>query len=273
MTNGNDADSLAAAAVLLWESDDNIALSLLARSTALAPDRPEYAWLQLEACARSTTCDVQPQAARLLSLAPDNGAAAMVVLSIADKANDEAARASALAQLAHAERVDVYWTTLISRLGPPAAATRKMTLLEAVVAVTGKLVAIAIPAYSSFSSQCKGDRLHDEKVVENCRAAARAMLRGDTYVTEMIGIVVSKRVWPEKSPEWKAAFEARRRYSYQSRIGFDFNCCNPHDAAGTKEYLRLLALYPREQDLLKAQITAHGLDPDPPEDWVDPSQK
>lgn len=273
LKQGNDADSLAAAGVLLWGSDSSLALSLLDRSAALAPDRPEYAWLYLEACAQSTSCDARPLEARLLALAPNNGAASMVALWVAYKAKDDAARTPAIEQLARSDRVDIYWTTLISRLGPAVAETRKTTLLEAVVTVTGKLAAVVIPAYSAFSNECDRDRLTDDKVVKLCRAAARAMLRGDTYMTEMIGAAVAKRVWPEGSAEWKAAVDARRTYSYRSRVWRDSGCCETKNDAGTSEYVRLLAAYPREQDVFKAQMIAQGLNPDPPADWVDPPQK
>ena len=272
LKKSNDADSLAAAAVMLWESDSRVALSLLERSTALAPDRPEYAWLQLLACAQSTTCDPKPLEARLLALAPRNGAASMVALSIADKANDDAARIAALEQLGRSDRVDIYWT-LISRMGPAVAETRKMTLLEAVTAVIGKVIAVALPTYAPFSNSCKGDRLNSERVVQLCRDAAHALMRGDCLVTEMVGVAVAKRVWPQGSPEWKAALDARRLYSFRSRNWQESGCCETQNDASTREYLRLLATYPREQDVFKAQMIAHGIETDPPADWVDPSRQ
>jgi len=273
LKKADDADSLAAAALLLWESDNKEALSLLERSAGLAPERPEYAWLRLQFCAQSTTCEMKPLEARLLALAPRNGAASMVALSIADKANDDAARISALEQLGRSDRVDIYWAALIARMGPAVAATGKMTLLEAVNAVIGKVLAVAIPSYAPFSNSCKGDRLNSERVVQLCRDAARALMRGDCLVTEMVGVAVAKRVWPQGSPEWKAAFDARRLYSYRSRNWQESGCCETQNDASTREYLRLLATYPREQDVFKAQMIAHGLAIDPPADWVDPSQK
>jgi hypothetical protein len=41
------------------------------------------------------------------------------------------------------------------------------------------------------------------------RGIAKALQNGDTYITKMIGVAIAKRVWPEDSPEWKAAAEDR----------------------------------------------------------------
>lgn len=77
----------------------------------------------------------------------------------------------------------------------------------------------------------------------------------------MIGVAIAKRVWPQDSPEWKAASEARRVYDYRSKLWLKLDL---PDNAHIGEYLALCSKYRREQDLWLAQIIAAGGDPNPP---------
>ena len=114
----------------------------------------------------------------------------------ANASNDEAARIAVLSALARTERVDLYWTMLIVHLTRALADPQNVPLPEALVDVMGVLAAQAIPAYSATSNLCKGDRLNSAEVVEDCRGVALAFERGDTNITEMIGVAIAKRVWP-----------------------------------------------------------------------------
>ena len=75
-----DADSLAAAGVLSRGgilSEDrhpDRSLSLLAQAAADAPERPELAWLQAQACQEAPPCEAEPLERRLRVLDPSNGA-------------------------------------------------------------------------------------------------------------------------------------------------------------------------------------------------------
>src|SRR5579859_2447202 len=142
----------------------------------------------------------------------------------------------ALAAIGNSDRVDIYWTTLIARLSRVTERTKTMSLSEAEVLVIGFLAAQAIPAYAAASNACKGERLQRAEVVEVCRGVAKAFERGDTYITEMIGIAIAKRVWSEDSPEWKAAAEARRVYEYRSKFWATLDLTNTSHA---EEYLTL----------------------------------
>ena len=63
------------------------------------------------------------------------------------------------------------------------ASTKKMSLEQSEVAVIGYLAALAIPAYQTISSSCKGERLQQPGVTETCRRVAKSLQNGDTYVT------------------------------------------------------------------------------------------
>jgi hypothetical protein len=86
------------------------------------------------------------------------------------------------------------------------------------------------------------------------------MQNSDTYVTEMIGVAIVKRVWPEDSPEWKAADEQRHVYDYRSKL---YPKLEQRSLIHPDEYLTLCAQYRRESDLFAAQLTAAGYDPFP----------
>jgi hypothetical protein len=172
----SDADSLAAAAVLssmTQSQHEETAYALLVRAVAAAPERADLAWLSIRVCQEVAACDPEPEAERLRVLDPSNGAGWLNAVTRANASDDEAARIAALSQLARSQRVDIYWTTLIVHLSRALAATHEVSLAEAVGDVTGALGARAIPAYNATVSLCKGERLDDDEVLQDCRRVAR----------------------------------------------------------------------------------------------------
>jgi hypothetical protein len=141
------------------------------------------------------------------------------------------------------------------------AQTKVVSLTEAEIHVIGFLAAQAIPAYQVLSNACKGERLKHGDVVEVCRGIANALENSDTYITEMIGVAIAKQVWPESSPQWIEAMEARRSWDYRAKYLSQSDAWN---AAYTDEYLTLCAQNRREQDVYKAELIASGKNPDPP---------
>jgi hypothetical protein len=256
-----DADSLAAAGLLSLSSNRYNSLALIARATAAEPERADLAWLQAQVCGGVPSCDPEPIERRLRELDPSNGAGWLGVLARANSSKNDEARDAALAAIGHSDRVDIYWTTLIARLSRATEQTKTISLPEAEVLVIGLLAARAIPAYPAAPNACKGERLQRAEIVEVCRGVAKAFERGDTYITEMIGVAIAKRVWPEDSPEWKAATEARRKYEYRSKF---WAALDVWDTSHADEYLTLCAQNRREQDVLLAQLIAAGKNPNPP---------
>jgi hypothetical protein len=264
-----DADSLAAAGLLRSsQGQPGPAVHLLTRATAAAPERPDLAWLAIRICREASTCDPEPEEARLRSLDPANGVGWLDALARADASGNAAAELTALSALGRTERVDLYWTTLIAHLTRAVVDTRKIPLPEALVYVIGVLAAQAIPAYQTTSNLCKGDRLNDAEVVESCRAVATAFERGDTSLTEMIGGAIAKRVWPADSNEWRRASEARRVYEYRSAVSMHLAFNSLADTPSAEKYLALCADNRREQDVLRAELINAGRSPDPPPDWA-----
>jgi hypothetical protein len=254
-----DADSLAAAGLLTGKGSAE-SLSLLARAVAAAPNRADLVWLQVARCAQLPSCDPVPFEQRLRELDPTNGVSWWSALARAGAAKGSEGLNTALIAISHSERLDIYWTTLIAHLSRAVANTKRMSLQESEVAVIGYLAALPIPPYQFVSTSCKGDRLQEPGVTEICRGVAKALQNGDTYLTEMIGVAIAKRVWPEESTEWKAAAEQRRVYDYRSKlfVKLSYRLMKHPD-----EYLTLCEQSRREADLFAAQLIAAGYDPNP----------
>src|ERR1700759_1808204 len=84
-----DANSVATAAALSFTSNfaspstSATALQLVARAGDLAPNNASIAWLHLQLCANSPSCDTRDAATVLRWVDPDNGAAWLDQLSTA----------------------------------------------------------------------------------------------------------------------------------------------------------------------------------------------
>jgi hypothetical protein len=256
-----DADSLAAAGLLHGFRQRDQTLRLIAQAARAAPARRDIAWLHVRACETDASCDPAPLEIRLRELDEKNGVGWFGALARATKSGDEEGRNAALAAIGRAERVDFYWTTLIARLSPPVASTGTLSLYEAEIYIIGTLAAVAIPAFNGISQACRGERLARLDVLDTCRAIAKALLNGDTSIAEGSGVTLTKRVWPENSPAWVAADEARRAHDYRGQFGDEF-----HEwvKAHASEQLDLYARHRREQDAYAAAIVAMGKDPNPP---------
>jgi hypothetical protein len=258
-----DADSLAAAGLMSIGNHGDQSLRFLALATAATPDRADLLWLRAMRCAQLPPCDPKPIEQRLRELDPTNGAGWWAAMARAGVTHDSEGTDTALAAISRSQRVDIYWTTLIAHLSRAVANTKNRSLQESEVAVIGYLAAEAIPPYQNISTSCKGDRLQQPGVTEICRRVAKALQNGDTYITEMIGVAIAKRVWPEDSPEWKAAAEEHRVYEYRAKF---FMKLSERGTKHAEEYLALCSQNRREQDVFAAQLTAAGYVPNPPAD-------
>jgi hypothetical protein len=256
-----DADSQAAAGLLNVFKQPEQSLRHVAQAALKAPERADLAWLHMQLCLTDSSCDPEPLEARLRALDERNGAGWLGALGRASKRGDDEASSVALTAIARSERVDTYWTTLIARLTRPVLNTEAVSLFDAETYVIGALAGVAIPAYQSVSNACKGERLMRDDVVEACRGVAKSFLNGDTGITEMIGVAIAQRAWPENSPKWKEAAEARRIWEYRAQT------LGSPDTWSRTRASELLAMYERhnrEQDVIRAMLIAMGRDPNPP---------
>jgi hypothetical protein len=197
-----------------------------------------------------------------------DGAGWLNAVDRANAADDEAAKIAALSALARTERVDVYWTTLIVHLTRALADTHQLPLAQALGDVIGAVGARALPAYMPTLSLCKGERLNNDEVLQDCRRVASAFEQGDTFITEMIGLAIARRAWPADSPEWKAAQEETRVAGYRMHASGQLELKSWFGARWAQEFLSLCEQNRREQDVALAQIVKAGKSPDPPPDWT-----
>ena len=264
-----DADSLAAAAILTeWPKDDAAKqLALLTRAATLAPSRADLAWLQLESCGRVDSCDPAPLATRLHALDEENGAAWGLLLTRAAKAGDEGAVSKYLSAIASTKRFDIYWNPSIARLSDAVSDGHAMGMPTALAAVIGTEAALAIPAYQHLSNACKPPALQEPGRPETCRRISEVLRNGDTYITEMIGVAIAKRVWPDDSEEYAGAVAARRLAQYRMKTMASILPDSFRTDAEAKQYVTLLATHRTEQEVATAVITAAGKSLDPPPNW------
>jgi hypothetical protein len=265
-----DADSLAAAALLLAISDAAASLELIARAARDA-DRPELAHLHLTICARSESCDPRPLEQRLRALAPDNAAGWLGDLARALDAQDDDALDAALDAIGRAPRFDIYFTTLTYRLSDAADAADAMPLNEAMLTVIGFAAGVAMPRFHPLSRACEAERFDRAGVLDACRALAESLIAGDSAIVESLGHSIAQRVWPPDSAGYLAAVEARRTWRYRMHAAIALEAesrFSRHDAA---ELLQSFREHRREQDAMAARLLAHGVDPTPPPDWREPA--
>jgi len=264
-----DADSLAAAAEFTSKSDAQ-RLTLFTRAAALAPDRSDLVWLQLQECGRVEACDPTALATTLHRLDPDNGAAWAPLLDRAIRSADTDATTKALSAIASSKRFDIYWNPSIAHLSRAVVNVHTTDLSTALTAVIGTEAALAIPAYQNLSKTCKAPALEQSGRMDICRKIAEVMRGGDTYITEMIGLAIAKRVWPEGSSEYADAVGARRVGQYRMHTEGEILPASFRTDAEAQTYVTLLATHRAEQEVALAVITAAGKSPEPPADWKEP---
>lgn len=271
-----DADSLAAAALLpdvAETATSSERLQWIARARSIEPERADLTWLHIELCARVRDCDPAPLEAVLREIDPDNAAGWYGELVRATGRNDRTAVEAGLVGMAAAEQFDVYWNRLLVALTGALVRSGRAELSEAYVNVNGWLAATATPALAPTVAACEGNSLVSARRLAACRGVARAMMRGDGTVVEMIGAAIAVRVWPKDSSEWLAAIEARRAADY--RLAYLRREVNASGAAlanslssdAVRADMRRATLHRREQDALRARMIDAGENPEPPAGW------
>ena len=267
-----DADSLAAAAELTeWpKGNDTERFSLLARAAALAPTRADLVWLQMDTCARISACDLAGLAATLHAQDPENGAAWAPLLDRAMRGGDTEATDKYLSAIASSKRFDIYWNRSIARLSTAVVNVHTMDTPTALTAVIGTEAALAIPVYQYLSKACKPPALEEPGRMDTCRGIANVMRNGDTYITEIVGVAIAKRVWPEDSAQYATAVAERRVAQYRMHMQGTIILTSFRTDAEALKYVKLLATHRAEQEVALAVIAGAGKNSNPPAEWEEP---
>jgi hypothetical protein len=95
------------------------------------------------------------------------------------------------------------------------------------------------------------------------------MRGGDTYLTEMIGVAIAKRTWPEGSPEYVDAISAKRVAHYRIDADGKLSLHRFSYSNYAAKRLQLMMEKSTEQEVNLAEILNAKLNPNPPSDWID----
>jgi hypothetical protein len=263
----NDADSLAAAAVLLYVDSRKTAITLTDEARARGPSRADLAWLQLRVCATTPGCDPTRSEADLRALDPTNSAAWIATLDKAIVAKDAGAIDTALAEMAKRDRFDIYVNPIVGHLSTAFANAQVKPLADAVTFVVGEGAAVIVPPFKNIGDVCKGEVLTREERLRSCRAIATSLSRGDALITRSFGAVMTMRTWPADSDQAKAAVEGRRIAHYRASTIGEIDAARPWTDQVAQDYVQILAANRSEEASARAQIVAAGRNPDPPPGW------
>lgn len=269
LKKNGDPDSLAAAAIIRLGEDAGEGLALARKATDGAPDRADLAWLALSMCIEEQLCDPQPLEARLRALDPANGAAWLGSVTRAFQAKRSDRLAASLEGMAATDHVYTYWMPLLRRLIPAVERANRIASVDVSAAVTGGIAVHALPVYQAITQACKAETPGTPAMLEACRRVAGSLSRGDTYLTELMGLGMQRKLWPADSPQVATALEARRVANYQMTVAGELDGSG-ESLPPVAEYLRSIESCETEQQCFKMRISRAGQSVDPPVGWVGP---
>jgi len=266
-SSGN-ADELAGDALqALNERDSQGALAAIARANLVAQNRPDLAWLHARICYTTPGCEPEPLDARFRKLAPDNGIVWLGALARAQARQDKRVEEQVLEAMSHAERFDLYWTTLVWRLsvarnaqapqaGTPGAAPQPLT--EALDKTTEALSAVVVPAFKPINTACTLNRIQDPAMRVRCDRISQAMQRSDTTLVEGLGIALAQQLATPASPAAIVLDERAATLSYRSQAAGSVVREQVERDKFSAQLIELMKKLPREQDVSVAILRWAG---------------
>ena len=174
----------------------------------------------------SPGCEPEPVETRLRKLAPDNGVVWLGPLARAQTRGDRRVEDQILEAMSGTQRLDLYWTELVSRIATarnaraPAAGTpgaQPHPLTSALDQTTEALSNAVVPAFKPLNTSCELDRTQDPATRSRCDRIAQAMQHSDTTLVEAIGIGIAQRLATPASPEALVLEERGATLSYRSQ--------------------------------------------------------
>lgn len=271
------ADSLATAAVLkqFRQESDTGAYSLVTRAVELAPDRAELAWLAVRLCDADADCDSAGPERHLREVDPANAAGYLGELSRARLRNDSAGVDAALFSISRAERLAVYFNPLVVLTTEQVAFARQggkgrptpRELAEAQVEMIGIMAGFALPPLQPLSLSCRGIELKNEGRLEKCRQAAEVFTRGDTFITEGLGLSLQARLWPDDSAEGRAITARRLVFQYRLEEYNRLAVASSNRIDPLVASLELRRSHEREQDSALDYLRRRKVPTEPPPGW------
>jgi len=274
-----DANSQATAAALSFTNSYAVpsaapaALQLIARAGELAPQNAAIAWLHLQLCAATPSCDSREVAIVLRWVDPDNGAAWLSQLSTAQKDKDTIEVDRVLADMARGTRFDLYYNQLMVLMFDALSGVRRELPGGVVASDTAKLTALAgvanaeiVPPLSPLIDSCRESTPLSERR-DDCLKLAKIMQRGDTVIVQMVGFSIEKRLLPPDSKEARNLAERRRLLEWRLNTAgkLDSSILPWTQNARARTRLAEMRLRPREEDVCIALLREHKMALEPAE--------
>lgn len=267
-TPSGNADELAGNALQAYvERNGQTAVAAIARSNLVAQNRPELAWLHVRICEVTPGCEPEPVDARFRNLAPDNGMAWLGPLARAQARQDKRVEEQILEAMSHAQRFDLYWTTLIWRLsvarnaksppaGSPGASPQPLT--DALDRTTESLSAAVVPAFKPVHTACALDRTQDAATRARCDRIAQAMQHSDTTLVEGLGLGLAQQLATPGSPEAMVLEERVATLSYRNQAAGAVVRSQVERDKFSTQMIELMKKLPHEQDVSVAILRWAG---------------
>jgi hypothetical protein len=169
--------------------------------------------------------------------------------------------------MSHAQRFDLYWTTLVWRLtaarkansppaGSPGASPQPLT--EAFDRTTEALSAAVVPAFKPVHTACAIDRTQDPATRTRCDRIAQAMQRSDTTLVEGLGLALSQQLATPGTPEAVVLDERVSTLSYRSQAAGAVVREQVERDKFSAQMIELMKKLPREQDVSLAILRWAG---------------
>lgn len=261
-SGGGDPDQLAANALRTWavDRDPARALAAIGRAGEIAPQRADIVLLHARLCIEVRGCEPEPIEARLRKLDPPNGTAWLGVLARAQARRDTRAEQQILDAMSRAERFDLYWTTLVSRLTAVQSknSTATLPITTALNETTQWLSQLALPAFKPISAACSPDRASDPAAAGRCKRIAEAMQRSDTTLVEGIGLGIAQRLAQPGSGEASQLEQHAATLAYQAQASAAIIQAQVEREKFSAQVLELMKKLRREQDVTSAILRWAG---------------
>jgi hypothetical protein len=265
-----DTDSLVAAAA--WGRLGNAGSAergRLLHEAIKGADGSAYAyWLIHQICESTQPCDSREFEQLLRRVEPANGAIVADFLGRAKHTLSEVEVDSILESVADSERFDNYWNASVLHIARALARTRTMDLPTATVAGVGIVAAVSIPQFHLITGACKSELTTREIRLSLCRRVAAVLRRGDTYLSEFVGLRMATAAWPRGSAEHDEAESSLQVLRYRMKMQERLFPEPPWTEQFVDAYLDSLSRNRREQDTTVELMTAAGIAPMPDAEWL-----
>ncbi len=260
--------TLTAAALLSYPSEGGAqALELIQRAEMMAPQRPEFVWVERSICQRLSCDSAQSIDNRLKALDRDNGFTWLSDLERAKESASDDAITEAIMKIGAGKTMTFYWNALEVTVfdGLAVAAPNEKLSTRALEAI-GMVAAQAIPPLQTITKPCRVDKLGLPARREACQEMATRMEHADSVIIQSLALSIREHWWPVGSPEHDSLRSKRRQLDYEIEMSSQMRWRMDHDFAIRMEAARRSE---REEDVMLAVMRAYGIPLAVPSDWKD----